>query len=374
MTISDRGIVFSGEAGSDVQSAAFPGICVTPGGRWICGFRTAPEKGSTTDKTQLTWSDDQGRSWQEPISPWEVLELNGTPGRFRGAYVTSLGGDSLVVALCWVDTSDPSRPFWHEATECLLDTRIFLSRSEDCGETWSAPQYVDTYPITMCVPVTGPILLLQNGDWACHFELNKPYGDSSVWRHGSMMAFSHDAGATWPLFSVVTNDPARRFFWWDQRPAVLPDGTILNMFWTLDNEAGAYINIQACESKDHGRTWSEIWDTGLPGQPGNPVPLLDGRLAMPYVDRSDEPKIMFRCSSDGGRTWPDDTELPIYTSGMETQTWDRQKTMQDTWAEMAEFSVGLPAAARLVDGDVLIVYYAGPETDMTAIEWARVHP
>ena len=30
--------------------------------------------------------------------------------------------------------------------------------------------------------------------------------------------------------------------------------------------------------------------------------------------------------------------------------------------------------AALPDGDVLIVYYAGPETDMTAIEWARVRP
>ena len=46
--------------------------------------------------------------------------------------------------------------------------------------------------------------------------------------------------------------------------------------------------------------------------------------------------------------------------------------MQDAWAEMYQFSVGLPAAAPLGDGNALIVYYAGPETDRTSIRWAVV--
>ena len=46
--------------------------------------------------------------------------------------------------------------------------------------------------------------------------------------------------------------------------------------------------------------------------------------------------------------------------------------MQDAWTEMGAFSVGLPATARLAEGDVLVVYYAGPETDLTDVRWARV--
>jgi len=376
MDIIDRGTAFRAEPGSDLQSAAFPGACVMPGGRWLCVFRGAPAKNSSAQQTLLTCSDDEGQTWREPVAPWQAPHLNGKPGRFRGGYLTSLGGGGLVATLMWVDVTDPSLPFWHEDTETLLDTRIFLSRSQDAGESWSPPQYVDTYPVTLCVPATGPILLLHNGDWACQFELNKPYGssDPAPWRHASMLAFSQDEGVSWPLFSVAGNDPENRFFFWDQRPGVLSDGTVLNVFWTLDNERAEYVNIQARESSDHGRTWSEMWDTGIPGQPANPVSLPDGRIAMPYVDRTAAPKIMLRCSSDGGRTWPDDTALTLCDSVVDSQTWKNKRAMKDQWAEMQQFSVGLPRTAALPDGDVLVAYYAGPQTDTTGIEWVRVRP
>ena len=357
-----------------MQSAAFAGICVMPGGRWVCVFRAGQVKCCNESVVMLTWSDDEGQNWTTPTAPWQPPELNGKPGQLRGGFVTALGGDELVAVLMWVDHSKPDRAFWDDDTESLLDTRMFLSRSADGGEMWSAPEYLDTYPIALCVPVTGEILLLPDGEWACQFELNKPYGVPGIWRHGSILAFSRDEGKSWPLFSVASNDPENRFYWWDQRPAVLSDGTILDVFWTLDNETAEYINIQARESKDDGRTWSEMWDTGIPGQPANPVSLRDGRIAMPYVDRTADPKIMLRCSADGGRSWPGETELILYASDIDRQTWESKSSMGDAWAEMMEFSVGLPRAAALADGDVLVVYYAGPATDHTGVEWVRVRP
>ncbi len=374
LEIADRGTVFFDQEGSEMQSAAFAGICAMPGGRWVCTFRAGRVKCCNESVVMLTWSDDEGQNWTIPTAPWQPPELNGKPGQLRGGFVTALGGDELVAMLMWVDYSEPERTFWDEETESLLDTRMLLSRSPDGGETWATPQYLDTYPITLCVPATGEILLLPDGEWACQFELNKPYGVPGIWRHASMLAFSRDEGKSWPLFSVASNDPENRFYWWDQRPAVLSDGTILNVFWTLDNETAEYINIQARESKDNGRTWSELWDTGIPGQPANPVSLADGRIAMPYVDRTADPKIMLRCSADGGRSWPEETELILYASDIDRQTWESKSSMGDAWAEMMEFSVGLPRAAALADGDVLIVYYAGPATDHTGVEWVRVRP
>jgi hypothetical protein len=46
--------------------------------------------------------------------------------------------------------------------------------------------------------------------------------------------------------------------------------------------------------------------------------------------------------------------------------------MQDAWAEMSKFSIGLPATCALKNGDILVVYYAGPEVDCTDIKWARI--
>jgi hypothetical protein len=364
--------VFAGEKGTERQSCAFQNIAVLPGGRWICGFRAGPTKGGTVGQHALvTWSDDEGGTWSKPTRPFDPPAVDGKPGLFRAAHPTALGGYHVLMTLCWVDHTDPSLPFFNEETEGLLDTRLFLSRSPDGGVTWEAPALVDTSPFNVPTPITGPVLLLPSGEWALQFELNKPYHDTSVWRHSSVLMFSNDQGKSWPEHVIVSNDPTNRIFYWDQRPGVMRDGTLLDVFWTYDNATATYLNIHARASADNGRTWSEVWDTGVPGQPAPPVSLPDGRCAMVYVDRTGAPTIKLRTSSDRGRTWPDATEAMLYGSDAESQTTSKA-SMQDAWAEMGKFSVGLPATAGLANGDMLVLYYAGPETDHTNVEWVRV--
>ncbi len=372
MLVSDQGIVCAGRPGTVRQSCAFPQVCVLPNGRWLCGFRAAPTKGATAgQRVLLTRSDDEGRSWQEPVGPFVPPPVEGRPGLFRTLALTSLGGPRVLAALCWVDHSDPSLPFFNEQTQGLLDSRIFLAESPDGGTTWSAPRRIDTAPFHVPTPITGPVLVLPNGEWACQFELNKHYDDPGTWRHKSVLIFSRDGGRSWPEHAVVTGDPENRIFYWDQRPAVLGDGRLLDLFWTYDNAAGRYLNIHARSSTDGGRTWSPLWDTGVPGQPAPPVSLPDGRIVMVYVDREGPPAIRARLSGDGGRTWPQATQVAIYETAMTSQTRNKS-SMQDAWAEMGAFSVGLPATAPLPDGDVLVVYYAGPQTDCTDVRWARL--
>jgi hypothetical protein len=145
------------------------------------------------------------------------------------------------------------------------------------------------------------------------------------------------------------------------------------VFWTFDRDQSAYRNIHARQSVDHGRTWSELWDTGVPGQPAPLIPLPADRLGMVYVDRTASPLLKMRVSADGGRTWPDDSEIVIARSSQERQTREK-RNMQDAWAEMADFSIGLPATAIAQNGDVLVVYYAGSSTDRTDVKWARIRP
>jgi len=290
---------------------------------------------------------------------------------FRGGGLAGLGGGRVLASICWVDHSDPALPFFNEETEGLLDTRIFLAFSEDEGARWSEPKLVDTSPFHIPTPLTGPVLRLPNGELACQFELNKPYYDTSEWRHSSVMLFSKDGGESWPEHVITSNDPRNRIFYWDQRPAVLADERLLDLFWTYDNRDAVYLTIHARESMDNGRTWSPMWDTGVPGQPAPPVSLPGGRIGMVYVDRTGPPAIRMRASSDGGRTWPERTQISLYETAKASQTTKKQR-MQDAWTEMGAFSVGLPATACLANGDVLVVYYAGPETDHTDVKWARV--
>ena len=369
--IIGSGTVFFGEKNSDHQSCAFPGICVLPDGRWICSCRAAPDKkGTVGQHVLLSWSDDDGQSWCKPFNPFVPPHVEDKPGLFRGAHLTAMGEHRVLATLCRVDYSDPSLPFFNEETEGLLDTHIFFAKSEDDGETWSEPEILDSFPFHVPTPFTGPVLRLSNGDLACQFELNKHYYDPSVWQHSSVLMFSKDEGETWGEHVITSNDPENRIFYWDQRPGVLADGRILDLFWTYDNQATVYLNIHARESLDNGRTWSELWDTGVPGQPAPPVLLLDGRIAMVYVDRTGPPVIKMRISSDRGHTWPDNTEIVLHQAKPESQTW-KKKSMQDTWAEMGKFSMGLPTTTLLENGDILVVCYSGPDTDQTDIKWIR---
>ncbi|MFH1007029.1 MAG: sialidase family protein [Candidatus Latescibacterota bacterium] len=372
MRILDRGTVFSGEPGTDHQSCAFPGVCVLPSGRWMSTCRAASEKiGSVGQHALVTWSDDEGGAWHAPMAPFTPPSVDGKPGLFRGGHMTALGGTRVLATLCWVDHSDPSLPFFNEETEGLLDTRVFLAVSEDEGATWSEPALVDTSPFHIPTAITGPTLVLSDGAWMCQFELNKHYYDTAVWRHSSVLMFSRDAGKSFPEHVIASNDPENRIFYWDQRPGLLADGSLLDLFWTYDNGRAVYLNIHARRSVDNGRTWGPLLETNAPGQPAAPVSLPDGRIGMVYVDRTGAPVVKLRASEDGGTTWPDETELVLYGEDRKDQT-DKKGSMQDAWAEMGKFSVGLPATALLGNGDLLVVYYVGPHTDQTDVQWVRV--
>ena len=275
--------------------------------------------------------------------PFGGVSVEGKAGIFRAAGLTPLGGDRVLATLMWVDSSDASLPFFNEETEGLLNTLIFFSISDDQGEHWSAPERMDTRPFEVPTPITGPVLRLSEDRWGCQFELNKHYYDRSVWRQRSVMMFSEDGGKTWPEHVYVSGDPGNRIFYWDQRPGVLADGRILDVFWTYDTAEAVYLNTHACESRDQGRTWSAMWDTGVPGQPAAPVSLPDGSVVMAYVDRTAAPIIKARVSCDGGRSWLDEGEVVVYDSEIESQIWDKS-SMDDAWAEMEAYSVGLPAA------------------------------
>lgn len=371
LRIIDCGTIVMGREGTDASSIVFPSLAVLPSGRWLAGVRAAPVKSENhRQHALLTWSDDEGRSWREPFDPFPPLTIDGRHGLIRLAAPTALGGSRVLAALCWVDYSQPDRVFFNE-NEGLLDTRILLSRSEDDGASWSPAELVDTAPFRMPVPLTGPPLLLRGGTLALQFELNKAYDDLRPWEHHSVLLFSDDGGRSWPRHAVTSAHPLNAVFYWDQRPAQLPDGRLLDLFWSLDRRTNQYIDIQACASDDDGATWSAMWGTGVPGQPGPAFPLPGGRIGMVYIDRTATPTVKVRASADGGRSWPRETELVVHVAEPPRKSW-QLASMQDAWSEMYEFAAGHPSAVALPDGDILISYYAGPRTDLTGAHWARL--
>ncbi len=373
MEITASGEIFESVRDPQTRSCAFPDVCVMPSGRWIASCRAAPAKADATGQhVLLSWSDDEGRSWSSPASPFIPPRVDSRPGLFRSAYLTRITDDRVLAALFWVDHSSPELPFFNAETEGLLDTRIFISESDDGGESWSGLRMMDTSPFDVPVALTGPILMLPGGELACQFELNKHYYDKSEWVHSAVFMFSRDGGITWPEHSITAKDPENRIFYWDQRPGMLDDGRLLNLFWTYDRRKAQYLNIHARESADGGRVWSEIWDTGVAVQPARPVSMQDGRIVMVYVDRAGAPAIKARSSIDSGRTFPEHTECVIYELESGKQT-SKQYSLKGSWDEMEKFSLGLPVAERIADSEILVLFYAGPHPDKTDIRWVRIN-
>ena len=355
MKIVSKGIITKPMDIENFNSNTFPCIVRLPSGRWLGSFKASEKKGDCDFiHAVITWSDDEGETWVTPFEPVKLPHIKEMPGQSRVLYFLPLGGKKVLMVVNWVDSSDVSKPYYNPENESLKDTRIFFCFSEDEGETWSTPELMDTKPITDPTPLTGAPIMLKDGTVICQFEINKHEWDTTKWVHKSAM--------------IVTEAPD--MYYWDQRPNVLQDGnTILDFFWTLDGKKQKYLNIHARESLDGGESWEEIWDTGVYGQPGQPVDLEDGRIATIEIDRSIRPIITVRTSRDHGRSYEE--FLVIYDSSLNKQD-SKNINMNDAWYEMARFSVGHPTLLFLGEGEILAYYYAGNHTDRTSIEFVRI--
>ena len=94
-------------------------------------------------------------------------------------------------------------------------------------------------------------------------------------------------------------------------------------------------------SQDNGRSWQRLTDpvssTGDGGSPPALVEMQDGRLALAYAVRSENgSRIAVKVSSDGGRTWSDETVLR---------------------ADGASGDIGYPRMVQRPDGKLVVVYY-----------------
>lgn len=371
MKVTDHGVAVASRPKTDLASCAFCTVCVLPTGRWLVGFRGGPAKGSRTQRALIVISDNEGKNWSEPREVAPTVSIDGQAFNWRAVSFTSLGGNRVLATLGAETTRDPFLPMFNDATEGLMDMKLFTCISEDGGNTFSSPQRVTLGRYNdVPTPTTGASLLMPDGAWAVQFEVNKHYYEQAPWQHASAIVRSTDQGKTWSEAIDIHTDPERRLFCWDQRIAVAGD-KVVDLFWTYDQKAGAYLNIHGRISIDSGKTWGELFDTGVPGQPARMVAVDDRNWVMVHVDRTAAPVIRARLSTDQGKTWPASASLLVHERQMKTQTWNKS-TMQDAWAEMSAYSIGLPDATRLPNGDVLAVYYTGDQADLTDVAFSRI--
>lgn len=214
-------------------------------------------------------------------------------------------------------------------TEPLPQNRIFLSRSQDAGKTWSPMEPIDLGikskdPNRALVPTE---LMVLGG--RCTMFLATHDGTFADWK--TWMTHSDDSGRTWGALEPVPGRLHDRTF--VRNKIVTKDGRIMLPFQHYERvgETRAISNTRRFSpptdprngvlvSADGGETWTEYGNIRLTDDENyhgwaenNIVELADGRIAM--IIRADRlgGVLYYAESPDGGKTWPEfarKTDIP----------------------------------------------------------------
>ena len=387
MQITDSGILSRGQPGTSRAIFTFPTVISLDSSTLLATYRTGTTKDSDDETVEFVRSEDGGRTWSEPWRPVENPTLDGLYGSLRVLYMTELAPGHLLGATMWIDrTTWPGGGFFNEETEGCLPMRVLLADSKDGGETWS-PWRLVPMPEEIGPPsLTAPVLKLADGSLALSIETNKEYEDASPWMQKVVFMHRHDYQASsssrdpagepavdpnWAEPVAAGEDPSGRIFNWDLRCGVAPDGRVATFSWTYDTVTARYLNIHRRISADSGHTWTDAEDLGFADQAARPAMLADGRVLLPYVDRFGSRSIRARIAPAIDAPFDPATEVVIYSQ--EQDPGDQSDSTSELLSEMSLWTFGLPYAETLVDGTVLVVYYAGTD-DAMDIHWTRIDP
>jgi len=367
----DHGILNCGEAGTPRAISTFPSFAVLTDGSLFATYRVGTAKDSADEMVEVRRSNDGGRTWSEPETPFPAPHAMGSS--VKEVYITPLGGAHLLAVALMVDRETyPGKGLFNEETEGVLPLTIALKDSYDNSKTWtdwrSMPVPDDVGPPSL----TNPVMLLPSGRLAMSIETNKHYHDSSKWFQRVDYFFSDDNGQTWNDRQTVRQDPSGRVFYWDQRAGICPDGRLVTYSWTYDSEIKKYLNIRRSFGSDEGTTWTEPEDIGITDQASHPAILPDGRVVLAWVDRFQSQSIKARMSVTPEAPFLPETEVELYK--LETEPAGFATGEGDTGELLAEMSIwnyGLPFADVLPDGDVLVLHYEG-DAEKMQICWSRL--
>lgn len=369
MKILSHSIIFSGENIPELSSCAFPSLCKLKNGTVLASFKGGKTKGpyNNSDFGMTCFSTDNGKTWSNPVALFTPPVVDGKATTIRTCYFVEVEQGNLLAVVNAVDATMPDLTYYNEQTEGLKDTYILVAHSKDDGKTWGELSRVQVQTFyDMPLPLTGAPFVTKDGRVGIQFEVNKPYYEVKYWVHHSCAVFSSDGGYTWGDEVVITDNPD--VYYWDQRIDVLDNGDVADIFWTFDRRVGDYVNIHFCLSKDGGRTFSELIDTGLVGQPGNVVSGKDGEMIAIYINRTSAPVIRLAKSYDEGKTWEDC--LTVFDYGANTKG-KQNSSMNDVWSEMAAFSIGHPYIEK-INGELWAYFYCGPSTHRTDFHLVKI--
>ena len=312
------------------QGGFWPSVVMLQNGELVVIVRSGAPHAVTRggSRLELLRSADSGKTWSDPV--W--VAASRPDEDLRDGFVTALKDGTLLLSFHIYRFESPTQ-------YDPVNVKIFVTRSQDGGRTWSVPQIANTSPFPFGSP-HGRIIELPSGTllmqatvtfthrpgWANIF---RPEGEREF---QSIVLRSQDGGRTWGDFSVIGNGDESSLL-------LLPSGKLLAAVRGGPVPDGAR-SVSIHESLDLGRTWRNLGRVTEPGElPGNLLLLRDGKILLCYGDR--------RAPFFGAQAM---------ISRDDGRTWDRENRFQLVW-DAPNTDCGYPNSVELPDGRIFTAYY-----------------
>ena len=274
-------------------------------------------------------SPDGGESWSHAT----VIAQEGPDNRNPAFGVTRDG--TLLVAFIRADRYvDGEHAPAKNRGKC---TPMYISRSEDCGITWSPAELIDeqgderwsgasdndlTSPHKYYSPF-GKMVTLADGTILLSYYINQ---SEEPGKSAAFLLRSHDEGRTWvdPITVHENTDETS-----------ITDIGENRLFAALRGD-----RLWQVTSADNGYTWSERRPlTEKMEFPGDVIRLRDGRLLLTYGRREPPYGVQGLMSYDGGISWDNEHRLLLV-------------------GDSSLHDCGYPSSVQREDGSIVTVYYA----------------
>lgn len=347
------------------NSETEPHIAVNPTNpdNMIAGWHQDRWSNGSAQGVMSSYTMDGGLTWTPVMIPFTRCSggVPGTTGDWQRAsdpWVTfGADGAAYYMALVTVRTTSQSA--------------MVVAKSVDGGATWSDPVIIREHAAKGIR--ARSLFHDKNTMTADPFDPNFVYATWTLFRNGQLaLLFSRstDGGHTWEAARPVNKfdhigDHVGVAFRQGSQIVVLPDGTLLNVFYRAlfdPRHQGSFVALEQAifRSRDRGKHWERLdtpvswmWPTGafdieleIPVRDASQLPdiAVDPNNGYVYVvwqdgrfSRFGASSVLISRSTDGGSTWSAPVRVSHRTSDLD--------------------QAFLPAVAVAADGTVGVIYY-----------------
>jgi len=352
-------------------TCAYAQSTVLADGRVVCTCRRGTTKHSSDGILVLQESADNGNSWSESRPVFDGTTSDPRETVVSGG-VCAIAPETLLVTFGSVLGLETATYVFSDAGR-RCPRRLRSVTSTDAGRTWQVTNdFTSQYFVR--AGIAGSPFVFSNGSVGVPVEVTILSGVQGTAL--AVVPTPADLNGNIEL-PVIAGDSCGRLNLCDAHFACLPNGDVLMLLWTFEQDGERTVNVRRSISVDNGVCWSIPEPTAIEGQVTVPLSLPSGQVIAATNYRKPPEGIYLWTSTDNGRTW--DSVAPI-------RMWDErekrivahQEPWQCTvsvsedgvWAELAAFTFGTPDLALLNDGSVLLTYYA-TLNDVTHIRACR---